>query len=70
MINTQNSRDFLAEFLMLFAAVKCLTQCKNKTNNQAANSLKNIEKDSSVHNDGVYDYDEECLKQKNAISVI
>ena len=67
MVCAQESRDFLSEFLILFAVAGCLKRRRGRANNKVAcYTTENVQKDSSVHADGVYDYDEECLRRKKS----
>ena len=60
----QGSREFSVGVLVLFVAAGCLGRLGGRADGRAVYSSENVEKDSSVHADGVYDYDEECLRRK------
>ena len=65
MVYAQDLRGFLAEALIFFMAAGCLRRCRSRADSRVAYcNTESAEKDSSVHADGVYDYDEECLRRK------
>jgi len=65
MIYTQNSRNLLTEFLILSAAFGSLKKRRSKAHVEMPYILKITEAGSSVHEDGIYDIDEECMKRKS-----
>ena len=67
MVYAQDSWGFPAGVLFLFATAGYLRRRRSRTDNRVACSTEDIGKDSSVHTDGVYDYDEECLRRRKAI---